>query len=55
MVDDNNVTQYYYDNLFKYFEELGDIIKSDDLKYEFYFEIFLITPLYLAINFFEFL
>ena len=55
MVDDHNVTQYYYDNLFKYFEELGNNIKSDDLKLEFYFEIFLITPLYLAINFFEFL
>ena len=55
MVDNNNVTQYYYDNLLKYFEELGNIIKSDNLKYEFYFEIFLITPLYIAINFFEFL
>jgi len=50
MVDNNNMTQYYYDNLFKYLEELGNIIKSDNLKYEFFFEIFLITPLYIDCN-----
>ena len=55
MVENNNVTRYYYDNFIKYCEELGDILKSDKLKFEFYLEIFLITPLYFAINFFEFL
>ena len=53
MVDARNVTQYYYDNFFKYFEELGNNLK--DSKFAFYFEIFLITPFYFAINFFEFL
>ena len=46
MVDDRNVTQYYYDNFFKYLEELGKNLKSDDSKFAFYFEIFFLGTIH---------
>ena len=46
----NNVTEYYYDNLVIYFEEL----KNNTDNYQFYLEIILIPPLYLIISFLEF-
>lgn len=49
---EDNVTEYYYDNLFKYFEELRENLNNESFK--FYLEVILVTPFYLAINFFEF-
>ena len=46
----NNSTEYYYDNLVIYFEEL----KNNKNSYKFYLEIILIPPIYLIISFFEF-
>jgi hypothetical protein len=46
-----NKTEFYYDNLVKYFEEL----KSNKNGYEFYLEIILMPLLFLVISFFEFL
>ena len=46
----NNITEYYYDNIVIYFEELS----NKNNNYEFYLEIFLIPPLYLLISFLEF-
>ena len=46
----NNITEYYYDNIIIYFEELSNKNKN----YEFYLEIFLMPPLYLLISFLEF-
>ena len=41
----------YSDNIFKYFEKLGE--KKNEEKYEFYFEIFFVTPIYSFIMFME--
>ena len=46
----NNKTEYYYDNLVIYFEEL----KTNKNSYEFYLEIILMPLLLLVISFFEF-
>ena len=48
--DKNNSTKYYYDNIIVYFDE----IKNHKYNYKFFFEIIIITPFYLAINFFGF-
>ena len=50
ITDDNNNTKYYYDNINIYFSELYKNISN----FKFYFEIFLITPLFLVINFLGF-
>ena len=47
----NNKTEYYYDNLVIYFEEL----RENKNSFEFYLEIILIPPLYIIISFLEFL
>ena len=49
-IDKNNSTKYYYDNIIVYFDE----IKNHKYNYKFFFEIIIITPFYLAINFFGF-
>ena len=46
----NNSTKYYYDNIIVYFDEL----KNNKFNYKFYLEIIIITPFYLALNFFGF-
>ena len=50
ITDNNNTTKYYYDNINIYFSELYNNISN----YKFYLEIFLITPLFLVINFLGF-
>ena len=47
-VKKNNKTEYYYDNLVIYFEEL----RENKGGFEFYLEIILIPPLYIIISFF---
>ena len=49
----NNITKTYLDSISIYFTELGDVLKKRKYK-EFYFEIFIVTPLYILFNFIEF-
>ena len=46
--NNNNSTKYYYDNIIIYFQE----INKNLFNYKFFLEIFLIIPLFFAINFF---
>ena len=48
----NNITNYYYDSIFIYYNEIKDFYNEE--KMNFYLEILLVTPLYIIICFFEF-
>ena len=48
----NNKTNYYYDSVFIYFNEIKSTLNKNKLN--FYLEILLITPSYIIISFFEF-